>query len=101
MLGCLGGYLIANALVVDVNRTLMSLYQLEKALIIHWQWQHVVTGLLLNLTALGVILASQLNTYGGTFNTRLSHRLATTIALFVWLLMFATKIEALLLCFDC
>lgn len=100
LLGCLGGYLIANALVVDVNRTLMSLYQLDKALIIHWQWQHVVTGLGLNLTALGVILASQLNTMA-TRSTRVYPIvLATTLSLLVWLLMFATtKFQALLLCF--
>lgn len=100
LVGSFGGYLIANALVVDVNRTLVSLYQLEKALVIHWQWQNIVMGLALNLLALGGILASQMKTITAR-STRVYHIvLSITAVLLVGLLMFATtKFEALLLCF--
>ena len=96
----MGGYLIANALVVDVNRTLMSLYQLDKALVVHWQWQNVVLGVALNLVALCVILASQIKTITVRTTRVYSIALLATTALLVWQLIFAaTKFEALLLCF--
>ncbi|MDZ7902990.1 MAG: ABC transporter permease [Rheinheimera sp.] len=42
LLGSLAGFMIANGLMFDINRTLMGLYQLEQALSISWNWQNLV-----------------------------------------------------------
>lgn len=59
LFGSLAGYLIANTLLLDINRTLMGLYQLEKALTISWQWQTLLLGFVLNIATLALMLSTQ------------------------------------------
>ncbi|MBB1488137.1 ABC transporter permease [Oceanospirillum sediminis] len=59
LLGGVLGYLIANMLVLEVNSTLISLYELDRALTVQWQWSNVLIGFLLNLLALGTLLMGQ------------------------------------------
>jgi putative ABC transport system permease protein len=99
-LGTLGGYLIANALVLDVNRTLVGLYQLDKALIINWQWSNVLLGFALNVSALAVILLAQAKQVVNKGKLVFYGILTSTLAGFIWLLNYATnEYQALLLCF--
>lgn len=100
LLGTLGGYLIANALVLDVNRTLVGLYQLDKALVINWQWSNVLLGFSLNISALAVILLAQAKQVANKGKLMFYGLLASTLVGLIWLLNYATnEYEALLLCF--
>jgi putative ABC transport system permease protein len=100
LLGTLGGYLIANALVLDVNRTLIGLYQLDKALVINWQWFNVLLGFTLNISALAVILLAQAKQVANKSKQMFYGLLASTVVGLIWLLNYATnEYQALLLCF--
>jgi putative ABC transport system permease protein len=100
LLGSLGGYFIANGLVLDVNRTLVGLYQLDKALVIHWQWSNVLLGFSLNIAALAVILLTQAKEVVNKGKIMFYGLLAFTSSGLIWLLNFATnEYQALLLCF--
>ncbi len=100
LIGSLAGYLIANTLLLDINRTLIGLYQLEKALTISWQWQTLLLGFGLNIATLALMLLSQKNTLQhkskGIFYTVLSAVLA---ALTYFYLYAQSEFDALLLCF--
>ena len=100
LLGSLGGYFIANGLVLDVNRTLVGLYQLDKALVIHWQWTNVLLGFALNISALAVILLTQAKKVASKGLLMFYALLAGTLLGLIWLLNYATnEYQALLLCF--
>ena len=100
LLGTLGGYLMANVLVLDVNRTLISLYQLDKALVINWQWFNVLLGFTLNISALAVILLAQAKQVANKSKQMFYGLLASTVVGLIWLLNYATnEYQALLLCF--
>lgn len=100
LLGTLGGYLIANVLVLDVNRTLIGLYQLDKALVINWQWFNVLLGFTLNISALAVILLVQVKQVANKSKQMFYGLLASTVVGLIWLLNYATnEYQALLLCF--
>jgi putative ABC transport system permease protein len=100
LLGTLGGYFIANGLVLDVNRTLIGLYQLDKALVIHWQWTNVLLGFALNISALAVILLTQAKQVALKGQLMFYTLLASTSVGLIWLLNYATnEYQALLLCF--
>lgn len=101
LLGALGGYLIANTLVLDVNRTLVGLYQLDKALVINWQWFNVLLGFALNIFALAIILLAQTKLVIQKANVTFYALLISTIAGIAWLLNYATTdFQSLLLCFS-
>lgn len=100
LVGTAGGYLIANGLVLDINRTLVGLYQLDKALVIHWQWSNVLLGFALNLSALAVILLAQTSSITKKSQIVFYSLLASAVIGLIWLLNFATNpYQALLLCF--
>lgn len=100
LLGSLGGYFIANGLVLDVNRTLVGLYQLDKALVIHWQWTNVLLGFALNISALAVILLTQAKQVASKGQFMFYGLLASTSLGLIWLLNYATnEFQALQLCF--
>jgi putative ABC transport system permease protein len=100
LLGTLGGYFIANGLVLDVNRTLVGLYQLDKALVIHWQWSNVLLGFSLNISALMVIFLTQAKQVANKSSLIFYVLLAITSVGLIWLLNYATsEYQALLLCF--
>ena len=100
LIGSLGGYFIANGLVLDVNRTLVGLYQLDKALVIHWQWSNVLLGFSLNISALAVILLTQAKQVANKGQFLFYGLLASTSVGLIWLLNYATsEYQALLLCF--
>ncbi|WP_114326043.1 FtsX-like permease family protein [Candidatus Colwellia aromaticivorans] len=100
LLGSLGGYFIANGLVLDVNRTLVGLYQLDKTLVIHWQWSNVLLGFALNISALAVILLTQAKQVANKGPLMFYSLLVSTSAGLIWLLNYATnEYKALLLCF--
>jgi putative ABC transport system permease protein len=100
LLGTLGGYVIANALVLDVNRTLVGLYQLDKALVINWQWSNVLLGFILNISALAVILLAQAKQVAQKSQLMFYTLLVCTLVAVVGLLYYATnEYQALLLCF--
>ena len=100
LIGTLGGYLIANGLVLDVNRTLVGLYQLDKALVINWQWSNVLLGFALNMSALAVILLAQAKQITNKGPLMFYGLLISTLAGLIWLLNYATsEYQALLLCF--
>lgn len=100
LIGALGGYFIANGLVLDVNRTLVGLYQLDKALVIHWQWSNVLLGFALNISALAVILLTQAKQVTNKSQLMFYSLLTSTSVGLIWLLNYATnKYQALLLCF--
>jgi putative ABC transport system permease protein len=99
-IGSLGGYFIANGLVLDINRTLIGLYQLDKALVIHWQWTNVLLGFALNISALGIILLTQAKQVASKGQFMFYVLLATTSLALIWLLNYATnEYQALMLCF--
>lgn len=52
------GFWIAQGLIFDVTTTLVSLYRLDRALEVHWQWQSFAVGFAMNLLALGAMLFS-------------------------------------------
>ena len=100
LLGSLGGYFIANGLVLDVNRTLVGLYQLDKALVIHWQWTNVLLGFALNISALAVILLTQAKQLASKGQFMFYALLASTLVGLIGLLNYASnEYQALLLCF--
>jgi putative ABC transport system permease protein len=100
LIGTLGGYFIANGLVLDVNRTLVGLYQLDKALVIHWQWSNVLLGFALNIAALAVILLTQAKQVANKGKFIFYALLASTLVGLSWLVNYATnEYQALLLCF--
>jgi len=100
LLGTFGGYLIANTLVLDVNRTLVSLYQLDKALVINWQWINVLLGFVLNISALALILLAQAKQVANKGKFMFYGLLVSSLAGLIWLLNYATsEYQALLLCF--
>ncbi|WP_018693675.1 ABC transporter permease [Algicola sagamiensis] len=101
LIGASGGYLISNALVLDVNRTLVGLYQLDRALTIHWQWSNVLLGFALNIFALAFILISQINQVAKKGQAIFYFLFAIALVGTLWLLHYAaTEFEALLLCFS-
>ncbi|PKH87618.1 FtsX-like permease family protein [Colwellia sp. Bg11-28] len=100
LIGTLGGYFIANGLVLDVNRTLVGLYQLDKALVIHWQWTNILLGFALNISALAVILLTQAKQVASKVQLIFYALLVSTSVGLIWLLNYATnEYQALLLCF--
>ncbi|WP_259366720.1 MULTISPECIES: ABC transporter permease [unclassified Colwellia] len=100
LLGTLGGYVIANALVLDVNSTLVGLYQLDKALVINWQWSNVLLGFTLNISALAVILLAQAKQVAQKSQLMFYTLLVSTLVAVAGLLCYATnEYQALLLCF--
>lgn len=100
MLGSLAGFAIANALVIDVNRTLMGLYQLQQALTVKWQWQSFALGFVVNLATLGVMLLSQ-SKVPKRGNNRLFYFVLTSVVVALsYLYVYAqSEFDALLLCF--
>ncbi|MDP5035900.1 MAG: ABC transporter permease [Alishewanella sp.] len=100
LLGSLAGYIIANTLLMDINSTLMGLYQLEKALTLSWQWQTLLLGFLLNIVTLGLMLLTQkkvLHSHRkGLFYIVLGGVLA---ALSYGYFYASTEFDALLMCF--
>jgi len=52
------GFWIAQGLIFDVTTTLVSLYRLDRALEVHWQWQSFAVGFAMNLLALSAMLFS-------------------------------------------
>lgn len=100
LLGSLAGFLIANALVLDINRTLMGLYQLDKALTISWQWQTLALGFIVNLATLALMVVTQKKRLQGKGNTLFTLSLLGILAALSYLYLNAsTEFEALLLCF--
>ncbi len=100
LLGSFAGFLIANALMVDINRTLMGLYQLEQALTIHWNWQTLLLGFVLNLATMALMLITQKNALQANRRALFWGALAVVVSAIVGLLFLAdTDFEALLLCF--
>ncbi|ALO41718.1 FtsX-like permease family protein [Pseudoalteromonas phenolica] len=100
LLGSLAGFLIANALVLDINRTLMGLYQLDKALTIGWQWQTLALGFIVNLATLALMVVTQKNTLKNQGNMLFGLSLLGILAALSYLYLNAsTEFEALLLCF--
>jgi putative ABC transport system permease protein len=100
LLGSVAGFLIANALVLDINRTLMGLYQLDKALTIGWQWQTLVLGFIVNLATLALMVVTQKNTLKNQSNMLFGLSLLGILAALSFLYLNAnSEFEALLLCF--
>ena len=100
LLGSVAGFLIANALVLDINRTLMGLYQLDKALTIGWQWQTLALGFIVNLATLALMVVTQKNTLKNQSNMLFGLSLLGILAALSYLYLNAsTEFEALLLCF--
>lgn len=100
LLGTAGGYFIANALVLDVNRTLVGLYQLDKALVISWQWGNVLLGFALNMFALAVILLAQAKSLANKGRWGFYGLLLATLGALIWLIKHAdNEYQALFLCF--
>lgn len=100
LFGSLVGYLIANALVLDINRTLMGLYQLDKALTISWQWEALALGFIVNLSTLALMVVTQKKTLKNQGNTLFFLSLLGILAALSYLYLNAnSEFEALLLCF--
>ncbi|WP_105167630.1 ABC transporter permease [Pseudoalteromonas sp. T1lg23B] len=100
LLGSVAGFVIANALVLDVNRTLMGLYKLEQALTIQWQWQTLALGFVVNIATLTLMLATQKNAVQKQSNTLFYSVLGGVIAALGYLYFNAqSEFDALLLCF--
>ncbi len=100
LFGSAGGYLIANTLVLDVNRTLVNLYQLDKALVINWQLESVLYAFALNVLALAAILLSQFKAIVTKGKQIFYSLLIITVFALSWLWHYASnEYQALLLCF--
>ena len=100
LLGSLAGYVIANALMLDINRTLMGLYQLEKALTISWQWQTLLLGFGLNIATLALMLFTQKNTFHHQSQRIFYLVLTGVLAALGYFYCYAqSELDALLLCF--
>ena len=100
LLGSVTGFIIANALVLDVNRTLMGLYQLEQALTIGWQWQTLALGFVVNIGTLALMLLTQKNVLQRKGNRVFYSALGIVIAALCYFYFNAqSEFDALLLCF--
>ena len=100
LLGATGGYFISNLLVLDVNRTLMGLYQLDKALVIHWQWSNVLLGLALNIVSMLFIgLASSRYWQNQGSKLFIAAFIVTVIGTSLLYFFAQTKLQSLMLCF--
>ncbi len=98
-IGTLGGYLIANALVLDVNRTLMGLYRLDQVLTIQWQWHHFGLGLLINMVAIAVIMFGSRSKHATAHNRWQIIALTFAGSAFFYFFYFAVSaMQALLMC---
>ncbi|MBX2858284.1 MAG: hypothetical protein KTR17_06450, partial [Cellvibrionaceae bacterium] len=62
------GFWIAQGLIFDVTTTLVSLYRLDRALQVHWQWSSFAIGFVMNLLALAAMLFI-LKRQAGAFTT--------------------------------
>lgn len=98
------GFWIAQGLIFDVTTTLVNLYQLDRALEVHWQWQSFAVGLVMNLLALTALLSSLKLNQNNHQQKRLilrSPRLFLPVLLVIGSVIYVTadtKFEALLLC---
>lgn len=100
LLGSMAGFVIANALVLDINRTLMGLYQLDKALTIGWQWQSLALGFMVNLATLALMVVTQKKTLQSQGNALFFLSLLCTLTALGYLYLSAnSEFESLLLCF--
>ncbi len=98
-IGAVGGHLIANSLVLDVNRTLVGLYQLDKTLVIRWQWSKVLIAFALNVLAVAVIMLSQTKRIEKMTKQLFYALFVMTLLVGMWLFINATnEYQALLLC---
>ncbi|MBE0365794.1 putative ABC transport system permease protein [Pseudoalteromonas ulvae UL12] len=99
LFGSIAGFVIANALVFDVNRTLMGLYQLEQALTIRWQWHTFLLGFVVNLGTLAFMLLTQKNPLKANSNVVFYGSVAAVLAAIVYFYNQAlSELDALLLC---
>ena len=99
------GFWIAQGLIFDVTTTLVSLYRLDRALEVHWQWQSFAVGFAMNLLALSAMLFSLKQQTGHPPQQQAGHPLFSALFLAALLIVgggiYATasnKYEALLLC---
>lgn len=100
LLGSITGFVIANALVLDINRTLMGLYQLEQALTISWQWQTFALGFVVNIATLVLMLLTQKTTLQTNSSSVFYAVLAVVISAVSYFYFNArSEFDALLLCF--
>ncbi|MCL1079305.1 FtsX-like permease family protein [Parashewanella spongiae] len=100
LLGSIAGFVIANALVLDVNRTLMGLYKLEQALTIGWQWQTLALGFVINIATLAIMILTQKNTLQDKGSTVFYSALGSVITIFFYYYFNAkSEFDALSLCF--
>lgn len=100
LLGSITGFVIANALVLDINRTLMGLYQLEQALTISWQWRSFALGFIVNIATLVTMLLTQKTTLQTNSSSVFYLFLAVVIAALSYFYINAhSEFDALLLCF--
>jgi putative ABC transport system permease protein len=100
LLGSITGFVIANALVLDINRTLMGLYQLEQALTISWQWQTLALGFVVNIATLVLMLLTQKTTLQTNSSSVFYSVLVVVIAAISYFYLNArSEFDALLLCF--
>lgn len=100
LFGSVAGYLIANTLLLDINRTLIGLYQLEQALTISWQWQTLWVGFVLNMATLVLMLFTQKNILQHKSKGIFDAVLGAVLAVLLYFYFFAqSEFEALLLCF--
>lgn len=100
LFGSLAGYLIANTLLLDINRTLMGLYQLDKALTISWQWQTLLLGFVLNIATLALMLSTQKYTLHSKSKGIFYLLLSAVLAALTYFYLYAqSEFDALLLCF--
>ncbi|TMO79048.1 ABC transporter permease [Pseudoalteromonas aurantia] len=97
--GALLGTSLANFLVLDVSYTLQSLYQLDRTLIVQFDWSLVLLGFVLNLLVLLCFVFIQ--TRNSLFNSPLLKIGSVLLVMMAsgYLYLFAvTEVEALLLC---
>jgi len=107
------GFWIAQSLIFDVTTTLVSLYQLDRALEVHWQWESFAIGFAMNILALAALLVSLQweQTHTSLNNDKENPTQRNEIKTKQYLLFFlllavgvgiyfsaSTKVEALLLC---
>ncbi len=99
LIGSSLGYLIANLLVLDINTTLINLYDLDRALQVQWQPTNLLIGFVLNLAALSLFLVGQLPEFNQAVTKLKIPVLLLTAISGLYLYHFAdSPLEALLLC---
>lgn len=99
LIGSSLGYLIANLLVLDINTTLINLYDLDRALQVQWQPTNLLIGFVLNLAALSLFLVGQLPGFSQALKKLKIPVLLLTAMSGLYLYYFAdSPLEALLLC---